>query len=278
MSVKHIRGSEDWYVITVDRGEKGRPSWQSKHVSLHGPNMEASAEWSLLGRYNFGLGIQVGRNGGESDLGIDIHLPKLANVYLRLRSPWTKWLRVPETDKNKYDARHYGLSLFSGHGNILRWEFGALANVHSRSDPKWKRGRIDTTTIMGRTDCETTEGESGIAMVPLPEGNYLATWKEENRVWRHRRFPGTLVDRIKGVQVSHDVRLDIEGGIPHEGKGENSWDCGMDGLFGCGGSTLEDAIANAVRSTLRDRERYGPKKPLPRPMTVSEAEEWTKTA
>jgi hypothetical protein len=67
------------------------------------------------------------------------------------------------------------------------------------------------------------------------------------------------------------VDLDIPGGIPHEGKGENSWDCGMDGLFGCSGATVAEAIANAVRHTQRDRERYGGPHNLTRPMTVAEA-------
>lgn len=43
------------------------------------------------------------------------------------------------------------------------------------------------------------------------------------------------------------------------GKGENSWDCGEDGLYGCGseGSSLEDAITKTVSIVLRNRRKYG---------------------
>lgn len=278
MTIKHIRGSEDWYVITTDRAEEGEPKWKARRIGLYGPNVEASAEWTVFGRYRFGLGVRFGRNGGESDMGLDIHLGPISNVYLRLRSPWTKWLRVRESQPDKYDARHYGLAFLPHDGCLVRWDFGTVEHKMRRETPWWRSWKLTTRDIIGGTDCEVIPGETGVAMIPLPEGNYLATWKEEKRVWRHRRFPGTVIDRVKGTKVRNDVWLEIEGGIPHEGKGENSWDCGMDGLFGCGGRTLEDAIANAVRSTLRDRERYGPRKPLPRPMTVGEAEEWTKTA
>jgi hypothetical protein len=57
--------------------------------------------------------------------------------------------------------------------------------------------------------------------------------------------------------VRDGVKLDIPGGIPHNGKGENSWDCGDDGLWGCGGDTVEEAIGHAVSSVLRSRRRYG---------------------
>lgn len=279
MSVKHILGHKDWYVITRDDAQPGRPRWHAGCRVLHGPNVEARAEWSLF-RYNFGWGFRLGRNGGESDLGLDIHLGKLASLYLRIGSPWTKWANVKkERDpKGWYHARHYGFNLRAHKGNLVRIECGARANMSSKSDPWYREISLSWMHIVGRTTYENTIEDSGVVSIPLPEGNYVGTWRKERLVTRHRRFPGTLIDALRGTPHRIDYWLDIEGGIPHNGKGENSWDCGMDGLFGCGGRTLEDAVANAVKHTLRDRERYGPRKPLPRPMTVGEAEEWMKTA
>lgn len=277
MTIKHI--NEKWYVINTDQTDGKRPSWQERSVSLHGPNSEARVAWSIFG-HGFGFGFRIGRNGGESDVGLDVYLGKLASVWMRLRSPWTKWANIPKErdEKHWYKARHYGIRFFSRRDCFIEGEIGARAHEWSRSDPWWMQWSLTTTTLLGRTRGETVEGASGVAMVPLPEGNYLATWTERTYINRYVRFPGTLLDRIKGPRQHSSVDLNIDGGIPHEGKGENSWDCGMDGLFGCSGRTLEDAIGNAVRHTLRDRERYGPRKPLPRPMTVTEAEEWTKTA
>jgi hypothetical protein len=103
--------------------------------------------------------------------------------------------------------------------------------------------------IFGRRKCERKILEAGECLVPMLEGSYRATYKKELFTWKRPR------SLFKKQRI--DYWLDIPSGIPHEGKGENSWDCDEDGLFGCGGGTLEEAIANAVRHSLRDRKRYG---------------------
>ena len=45
----------------------------------------------------------------------------------------------------------------------------------------------------------------------------------------------------------------------------------MDGVLGTSGATLEEAVANLVRSVMRDRSRYGGPHDLPGPMTIAEA-------
>ena len=119
---------------------------------------------------------------------------------------------------------------------------------------------------------DTEEGEGGVARIPLPEGVYTGTYTTERMTRRYVRWPGKAIDLVRGPMQWTSVNLSIEGGIPVEGKGENSYDCGMDGLLGCSGRTVEDAIGNAVRSVLRDRKRYGGPHDLDRPMTVQEAE------
>ena len=46
---------------------------------------------------------------------------------------------------------------------------------------------------------------------------------------------------------------------PFEGKGENGWDCGEDGLYGCGsnGASIEHAIGTTVEKVLDTRRRRG---------------------
>jgi hypothetical protein len=53
--------------------------------------------------------------------------------------------------------------------------------------------------------------------------------------------------------------VDIPGGIPHPGKGENSWDCGMDGVYGlsCEATTVDEAVAAVHACATKNRERYG---------------------
>ncbi len=100
----------------------------------------------------------------------------------------------------------------------------------------------------GRSKCECVKGESFEVVIPMPEGCYKAIATPETRTWTWR---------FGWKKVRKSINLHIEGGIPFSGKGENSWDCGDDGLWGTGGDTVEEAIGNAVASVLRNRRRHG---------------------
>lgn len=118
------------------------------------------------------------------------------------------------------------------------------------SDPWWRKDIVLRVSqwLLGRWKCEVTKGQPSEVFVPLPEGCYRAVATPETYEWR-RRF---------GITKRREcVDIKIPGGIPFRGKGENSWDCGDDGLWGTGGDTVEDAIANCVRSVLQRRSRYG---------------------
>jgi hypothetical protein len=82
----------------------------------------------------------------------------------------------------------------------------------------------------------------------MPEGCYEAIATPESRTWTYR---------FGIVKRRDSVDLRIDGGIPFSGKGENSWDCGDDGLYGTGGDTLEKAIGHVVTYVLERRKRYG---------------------
>jgi hypothetical protein len=265
---------ERWYLIDVDHGEKeGRPRWQHRAVSLHGPSLEASASWTLLGSYNFGWGFQLGRNGMESDLGLDVHAGRLGSVWLRLRSPWTKWARIPDRRPGWYHPRHTGI-VFGPFGGERPLTFIVRVQLDSASDAGRDGRREWSLTwwkIVGRSRTDTEVTDSGTYMVELPEGLYAATWEAKTNTTRHVRWPGTWLDAIRGPKVTSHVSIDVPGGIPVEGKGENSWDCGMDGVLSTSGATLDEAVANLVRAVMRDRSRYGGPHDLPHPMTIAEA-------
>lgn len=284
MSIHHLPrlDPEKWYVINTEQASRtSRPSWQERKVSLHGPNTEASVSWSLLGKYAFGWGFQFGHNGSESDLGLDLYAGRFVKLWLRLRTPWTRWAQSKprrdgsygETeDKDWYKARHYGVRIWPRKWVFIEVDIRSFEGEWSSKEPWYRHMKINGTTIWGRHRSETIEGDSGVARIPLPEGVYLGTWVEKVSTTRHVRFPGTLRDRITGPRTHRYVDVKVEGGIPCEGKGENSWDCGMDGVFGTGGATLEEGIGNYVKAVLRNREAYGGPHDLERPMTVQEAE------
>ena len=246
--------------------------WRHRGTWLYGPRTEAHAEWRLFAKKGHGYGFQFGRNGSESDIGLDLYAGPLGSLWARLRSPWTRWARISQErdPENWYHARHYGVTLFPWNGCIIQAEFGALEGRSSRGDPWYRDMTLTTRMILGNQTTTTETVEMGLTNVPMPEGNYAASWEKKRRTWRYKRWPGRLIDIVRGPRVRDYVTLDIAGGIPFEGKGENSWDCGMDGLFGCGGRTVEDAVGHAVSSVLRSRERYGGPHNLTQPTSVRE--------
>lgn len=236
--------------------------------------ISARAEWSLL-RRGFGWGFQLGRNGDESDIGLDLHAGRLGSVWLRLRSPWTKWANIErqgDDDREWYKARHYGICLFPFDGCWFRFQWDARDGEWSRGQPWYREITFGERHLWGLRSHDTVSEDQGECMIPMPEGQYRATWERVTTRRRFVRFPGTLRNRWQ--RPTSYYRLDIPGGIPHWGKGENSWDCGMDGLCGTSGRTLAEAIGNAIASSLRDRDRYGGPSDLPEPMTIGQAETW----
>ena len=120
----------------------------------------------------------------------------------------------------------------------------------SRRDPWWIRGlSFDVRRfVLGGRIYWTEELALVPVVVPMPEGDYHAVAKVQ-RVTRGfaRWFKHT----------GQEVTLDIPGGIPFAGKGENSWDCGDDGLFGIGGDSIDHVIRRAQESVTESRRRYG---------------------
>lgn len=109
--------------------------------------------------------------------------------------------------------------------------------------------------LLGRMRHEHTIHEDWIeTSVPMPEGSYPAKLRREERSWTRPRWPWWPF-RI----VQKYIEVELPGGIPFEGKGENSWDCGEDGLWGCSSSSwsYEKAIGHVVESVLKNRKRYG---------------------
>jgi len=117
-------------------------------------------------------------------------------------------------------------------------------------DPWWIRGvSLDLKDlVLGRITYHAEELALVPCHVPMPEGNYPAIAKVQ-RVTRGR----TRWFKRTGKEVD----LSIPKGIPYAGKGENSYDCGDDGLFGIGGNSIDDAIRRAQESVRESRRRHG---------------------
>jgi hypothetical protein len=105
--------------------------------------------------------------------------------------------------------------------------------------------------LFGKTICTIREGREQKLVIQMPEGPYDAVATFKWYCWARPRWP------FRKLRPSTDVN--IEGGIPFSGKGENSWDCGEDGLWGtgCTGHDLDKAAAHVRKCVLDSRVRRG---------------------
>ncbi len=115
------------------------------------------------------------------------------------------------------------------------------------------RKYIDIPDLLkGRPKCSVEILQQGETEVVMPEKAYPATFTIERRTWTYPRW-------FKRTRTDIEITVLEKGGIPHEGKGENSWDCGMDGTISRH-STYKDSVREATESfaigVLRERQRH----------------------
>jgi len=108
--------------------------------------------------------------------------------------------------------------------------------------------------ILGRREYSEKVLQEGGVDIDMPEGVYKATFKRFISYWKRPRW--------FGVQSLHRISMDIPVGIPHEGKGENSWDMGMDATFGVTmpadeNESIYDIAKRFAMSCLKTRQKYG---------------------
>jgi hypothetical protein len=160
---------------------------------------------------------------------------------------------IPDDRECRIDMSDWTLHIVPW-GKSMEW---------ASADPWWVKGVSIRfrELLLGRTRYTSETLRGGIPLViPMPEGAYAAVAKVERCTWKRPRW---------FAQTRTYVSVDIPKGIPFAGKGENSWDCGDDGLFGYSseGESLETAIAKGVESVLTSRRRYG----MPSKQAISEA-------
>lgn len=140
----------------------------------------------------------------------------------------------------------------SFYGGALSWRIWCDPMGWSSETPKWRDGYLNFVDLfLGRRKCTHTLVEEREVLIPMPEKAYPATAKLENWVWKRPRW---FAKRIKRVSI------DIPGGLPFAGKGENFWDCGDDATYAmttgeC--NSITDGVGELVKSMLRRRVKNG---------------------
>lgn len=196
-------------------------------------------------------GVTIGGGDAGCDLGAHLSVPWLVTAYVTLEDAFATCPFDRTVDKGHdrcfdFYFHNWALWYHIGVGSFASW---------SRDYPWcrwWRQGSIHFDDLLLGKQRHTLEilKENIPLQIPMPEGVYQATAKIERRTWKRPRW-------FAFSRVSVDVT--IPKGIPFAGKGENSWDCGDDGLFGYGaeGTDLDNAIAHGVKSVLQSRRRHG---------------------
>lgn len=195
----------------------------------------------------------------EDGLVLHVALPPVS-LWLTVPAPVAHWLST-SVFMARWNVRYGGhpgstryddFELFNirVHDYAIWWSLAKFDWGWSHKMPMWMDGNwhfLDTLLGEQRHSEETIDVRD--VVIPMPEGAYPATVKLSVRRWKRSRWPATVVRRTASI--------DIPAGVPQAGKGENSWDCDEDALFGlsCEARTLDEAIAKTVGASLRGRTR-----------------------
>ena len=240
-----------WHWQNLNDQPGGTQGWALRHgrAWFHFGDHCFHVEWSM-GRWCCGamLNFERDRQGTEG-VTLSVQVPLLFTLYIAPPIPKRVQAWIGRKIGDSYSSgRDFGIRVFDWG---IWWSCAEHTMESGPRDQWWRRGvwrPIDT--LLGRHKFSSRVVKEETVLIPMPEKTYTAKATTKLMIWKRPRwFP---MHRLS-------TTLDIDGGIPVPGKGENSWDCGDDGIYGISGATVEDAIANAVKSALKDRTRYGGK-------------------
>lgn len=166
--------------------------------------------------------------------------------------PLSLWLGV-EMPSGWWPKQHREWSIRI-HNRAIWWRFGQNPHEWHSKTPKWLDGSWHPErTFLGKWVFTEKLLEQRRVLIPLPEGTYPATVKMTDEVRGYARSP------FKHRQIGATVEFDDGWAVPFSGKGENSYDCGEDGMFSSSmpARTVEEAIGKVVGSILRTRRSRG---------------------
>ena len=219
-----------------------------------------SLEW-CLGQFNLGSTITLHSPGCENDIEGAAQVPGVSLYWsisnVPYRELWHLWLglyKLPDDrhTHGQFISRETGVRVFDWKLWVDIWR---REHSYSRQDPWWMHNTVDLNPLnllFGTTrydDGPTIHDE--VVDFPMPEKSYRGRVRIQANQWKRPRWPWP-----KTVLRAH---VDMEEPIPFPGKGENSWDCGDDAIYGstfpC--RSVEEAVGRVVGTALRNRQRYG---------------------
>lgn len=208
-----------------------------------------SLEWTIPARHWI-WEITVGDGDSGADLKVAVAIPLIVTLWVGLSRVFPSyWF---DANDGQGEGREIGISI---HGGSIWWSFWVGPMAEWRRDAPWcrwwRQGSFNVADwLLGETRYTEAEIAHERASVEMPEGRYPAfatvcQWTRQRPRWIARR--------------GFTTRVTVERGIPHAGKGENSWDCGDDGLVSSSieGQDIAAACQSFRAAVLKRRRNYG---------------------
>lgn len=251
---------------TVRGVDLGGSAFRSGRFFLYGASRpRIRAHWDFWHNLNW-LEAYLRIGGEDPFVSFGLILPRLAYLSFGFAVP-TRWLSLWMTEDRVFALK------FGYVSSIVRAYFAyaqhaedcGMTDYYRRQEPRrytnlqlwpgWEfvlRFPPVLRWLFGREHREKTIIETKPIVVELDGRRYEGTWSLEHWQTTRDRWPWPYA-----VWVGSDIRM------PHPpqfaGKGENSWDCGDDGIYGMGSRATSpaEAVGEYVKAVLQSRERYG---------------------
>lgn len=203
-------------------------------------------EWHLLKRQH-SLGFSLDVDPGEGEATISLRIPR-NGVYLTVPLP-RAWLK-----RLDYHGRELGVNFHNGALWFKLWNDPHECNYQAPfRDPQSRKRQpvlhLDNL-IFGKSKHRSEDLETFAGTLNL-DGGYEITARRFVSEWRRPRWP--IPRRVMRVEI------EIPGGIPIPGKGENGWDCEDDAIFGrtAPAKTIEEAARQLIVDVEQTRRKRG---------------------
>jgi hypothetical protein len=248
MSKEDVRERGFWWHWQNLKEDRPKAWLHGRAWLMHRPRGEMGIEWcapACDAKIRFTVG-------GHHQLQISLSCWLFALYFTFEQLSWLRQWKICED----WQGKEMSLSFYEW---TLWWNFWTNEHEWNTKTPKWRDGcfHIDDF-FLGKRDYSKVEQVPLPVLIPLPEKDYEGTLTFYTQTWKRPRWP--FAKQHQGGTI------EIEGGIPVPGKGENSWDCDDDAFTSISSpsTTIAGAIIHTINFINQRRERYGGKDWLPK--------------
>ena len=212
---------------------------------LHWPGNSLGVDWAFFTRkFRFSVALS---DLNDDAVVIGLALPFLLSLWISLgRCAWVMRLPGVKWHSGEESSGEREISVAVHHGTIW-WVLWRNPNSWKSND--WRHDGFNLPDFfLGRSEYFESQRRRHTITIVLPEGEYAATVDLYTAIWIRRRWPWP--QRVKRAAV------EIVGGIPVPGDGENDWDLDDDAisLMMLPAETAAEAQIEVQLAVLKDRD------------------------